>query len=197
MLSYLIMTEPEIRQVCAWLCDGEYAAYYLPDYTEMQKRQMGFCNPDRRKNFYSYYNNTRLVGFTNLLEEETEVLVGTGVSPQLCNKGYGRQILALVRQIAAQLYPNKPLYLEVRCWNRRAIACYQRAGFCIEGESFEQTTPMGKGSFYRLRMGICRQFVTNFSISFRSFSMGNVKRFSFLRLQTISKSSIINHKGGE
>lgn len=70
--------------------------------------------------------------------------------PQLCNKGYGRQILALVRQIAAQLYPNKPLYLEVRCWNRRAIACYQRAGFCIEGEAFEQTTPMGKGSFYRM-----------------------------------------------
>ena len=94
MLSYHIMTEPEKRQVCAWQYDGEYAAYNLPDYTEMQKRQMGFCNPDRRKNFYSYYNNTRLVGFTNLLEEETEVFVGIGVSPQLCNKGYGRQILA-------------------------------------------------------------------------------------------------------
>lgn len=129
MLSYHIMTEPEKRQVCAWQYDGEYAAYNLPDYTEMQKRQMGFCNPDRRKNFYSYYDDARLVGFTNLLEEETEVFVGIGVSPQLCNKGYGRQILALVRQIAAQLYPNKPLYLEVRCWNRRAIACYQRAGF--------------------------------------------------------------------
>lgn len=89
MLSYHIMTEPEKRQVCAWQYDGEYAAYNLPDYTEMQKR------------------------------------------------------------------------------------------------------------LYRLRMGICRQFVTNFSISFRNFSMGNVKRFSFLRLQTISKSSIINHKGGE
>ena len=150
MLRYHIMTEPKKRQVCAWQYDGEYAAYNLPDYTEMQKRQMGFCNPDRRKNFYSYYNNTRLVGFTNLLEEETEVFVGIGVSPQLCNKGYGRQILALVRQIAAQLYPNKPLYLEVRCWNRRAIACYQRAGFCIEGEAFEQTTSMGKGSFYRM-----------------------------------------------
>ena len=101
MLSYHIMTEPEKRQVCAWQYDGEYAAYNLPDYTEMQKRQMGFCNPDRRKNFYSYYNNTRLVGFTNLLEEETEVFVGIGVSPQLCNKGYGRQILALVALLPA------------------------------------------------------------------------------------------------
>lgn len=44
MLSYHIMTEPEKRQVCAWQYDGEYAAYNLPDYTEMQKRQMGFCN---------------------------------------------------------------------------------------------------------------------------------------------------------
>ena len=51
MLSYHIMTEPEKRQVCAWQYDGEYAAYNLPDYTEMQKRQMGFCNPDRRKIF--------------------------------------------------------------------------------------------------------------------------------------------------
>ena len=41
MLSYHIMTEPEKRQVCAWQYDGEYAAYNLPDYTEMQKRQMG------------------------------------------------------------------------------------------------------------------------------------------------------------
>ena len=92
MLRYHIMTEPEKRQVCAWQYDGEYAAYNLPDYTEMQKRQMGFCNPDRRKNFYSYCDDTRLVGFTNLLEEETEVFVGIGVSPQLCNKGYGRLI---------------------------------------------------------------------------------------------------------
>ena len=81
MLRYHIMTEPEKRQVCAWQYDGEYAAYNLPDYTEMQKRQMGFCNPDRRKNFYSYCDDTRLVGFTNLLEEETEVFVGIGVSP--------------------------------------------------------------------------------------------------------------------
>ena len=51
MLRYHIMTEPEKRQVCARQYDGEYAAYNLPDYTEMQKRQMGFCNPDRRKNF--------------------------------------------------------------------------------------------------------------------------------------------------
>lgn len=87
MLSYHIMTEPEKRQVCAWQYDGEYAAYNLPDYTEMQKRQMGFCNPDRRKNFYSYYNNTRLVGFTNLLEEETEVFVGIGVPPSCATKG--------------------------------------------------------------------------------------------------------------
>lgn len=150
MLRYHIMTEPEKQQVCDWQYDGEYAAYNLPDYAQMQQRQMGFCNPQRQKNFYSYYDGSRLVGFTNLLEEEKAVFVGIGVSPDLCNKGYGRQILTLVRQIAAQLYPNKPLYLEVRCWNRRAIACYQRAGFCIKGEAFEQTTPMGKGSFYRM-----------------------------------------------
>lgn len=41
MLRYHIMTEPEKRQVCAWQYDGEYAAYNLPDYTEMQKQADG------------------------------------------------------------------------------------------------------------------------------------------------------------
>ena len=111
---------------------------------------MGFCNPKRDKNFFSYYDGEVLVGFTNLLEEESGVFVGIGVSPDLCSKGYGQQILSLVKERSFRLYPGKPLYLEVRCWNRRAVACYQRAGFAIEGQPFEQTTSMGKGSFYRM-----------------------------------------------
>ena len=126
MLCCHQMTESEKQEVCSWKYEGEYAVYNLPDYKTMQEKQMGFCNPKRDKNFFSYYDGEVLVGFTNLLEEESGVFVGIGVSP------------------------GKPLYLEVRCWNRRAVACYERAGFAIEGQPFRQTTSMGKGSFYRM-----------------------------------------------
>ena len=134
MLTYHLITENEKRKICCWKYEGEYAAYNLPDYQTMQKKQIGFCNPNRDKNFFSYYDEEVLVGFTNILEEETQVFLGIGVAPDLCGKGYGQ----------------KPICLEVRCRNKRAVACYQKSGFCIEGETFEQTTPMGPGLFYRM-----------------------------------------------
>lgn len=150
MLTYHLITESEKREICCWKYEGEYAAYNLPDYQTMQKKQIGFCNPNRDKNFFSYYDGEVLVGFTNILEEETQVFLGIGVAPDLCGKGYGQKILDAAKSISRSLYPSKPICLEVRCWNKRAVACYQKSGFCIEGEAFEQTTPMGPGLFYRM-----------------------------------------------
>ena len=45
---------------------------------------------------------------------------------------------------------NKPLYLEVRTWNIRAVKCYQKAGFRIDGQAYELTTGIGTGTFYRM-----------------------------------------------
>ena len=56
-------------------------------------------------------------------------------------------------ELSKQLFPNKPLYLEVRTWNERAIACYQKAGFVVEGDGFTQKTYDGEGTFYRMIRG--------------------------------------------
>lgn len=50
-------------------------------------------------------------------------------------------------EISKKLYPNKPLYLEVRTWNIRAVKCYQKAGFRIDGQAYELTTGIGTGTF--------------------------------------------------
>ena len=144
------LTEAEKRQICAWKYDGEYAVYDLPAYEEMRERQTGFCNPEREANYRAWYQAGCLVGFTNLLEEERSVFVGIGVAPEFCGKGYGQRILKEAHALSKQLFPDKPLYLEVRTWNTRAVRCYQKAGFQIDGAPFEQVIGMGPGTFYRM-----------------------------------------------
>ena len=149
-LVYRNLSEEDKRQICAWKYDGKYDIYNLPSYEEMQARQIGFMNPKTEKNFYAFGDENVLVGFVNILEEEAEVFIGIGVNPDLCGKHYGQRILMITYEISKVLYPNKPLYLEVRAWNTRAVKCYEKAGFRIDGDPYELTTNIGTGIFYRM-----------------------------------------------
>lgn len=145
-----IMTEDEKRAVCSWKYEGEYALYNLPTYEEMKAKKTGFMNPNKAKNYYSFYVQDAYVGFVNILEEAEEVFIGIGVNPEFCNRGYGQQMLQEVYEISKRLYPAKPLYLEVRSWNKRAIRCYEKAGFKVEGFPYQLETGIGLGTFYRM-----------------------------------------------
>lgn len=149
-LVYRNLSEDAKRQICAWKYGGEYDLYNLPSYEEMQVRQIGFMNPQREKNYYGFWDESILVGFVNILEEKEEVFIGIGVNPDLCNKHYGQRMLLITYEISKKLYPDKPLYMEVRTWNIRAVKCYQKAGFRIDGQAYELTTGIGTGTFYRM-----------------------------------------------
>ena len=144
------LSEQDKMEICSWKYDKEYEIYNLPYYEEMKEKEQGFMNSKSEKNYRGYFDNEVLVGFTNILEEEQEVFVGIGVHPNFCNKGYGELILNESYKISNQYYPNKPLYLEVRTWNKRAIHCYKKVGFEIDGDSFEMKTSIGLGTFYRM-----------------------------------------------
>lgn len=116
----------------------------------MKEKGFAFGNPERDKNFYSFVENGRLIGFVNILEEEKEVFIGIGVDPNCCGHGYGQKILELAAEISRKNTPGKPLYLEVRTWNRRAVCCYEKAGFKIDGDEIRQETSIGEGRFYRM-----------------------------------------------
>lgn len=144
------LTDAHKREICAWRYEGEYAVYNQPSYEEMATRGAGFMNAAREKNFHGFSVGDRLVGFVNIHEELREVFIGVGVHPDFCNQGYGRRILDAAADYVRRHFPGKPLYLEVRTWNERAIRCYQRAGFAIVTEPFIQTTGSGKGTFYKM-----------------------------------------------
>ena len=147
-LTYHTITEEEAKEVCSWKYPGEYACYNMPSYEELKARNSMFGNPLRVKNFRSYYDGTLFVGITNLVEEPTEVFLGISLHPDLCGKGYGASIIDEAYRISRQLYPDKTLYLTVRTWNKRAIRCYEKAGFVIDGEAFELKNR--SGTFYRM-----------------------------------------------
>lgn len=149
-LTNRFLTDTDKREICAWHYEGEYALYDLPPYEKMKAQGCAFFNPERERNYRGFFDGGKLVGFVNILEEEREVFIGIGVAPNLCGRGYGREMLLEAYGISKGKYPGKSLYLEVRTWNQRAVRCYQNAGFQIDGEPFEQVTQMGIVTFYRM-----------------------------------------------
>ena len=148
MLACHLTTEEEKILIMEWKYEGEYSVYNAEPYEEQKKKGFGFANP--QNHFYSFYDEKKLIGFINLYEEKTEVFFGIGVKPEECGKGYGSQMTETACKISRRLFPGKPLYLEVRTWNQRAVRCYEKAGFHIVGEPIRQTTSAGEGVFYHM-----------------------------------------------
>ncbi len=148
MLACHPTTEEEKILITEWKYEGEYSVYNAEPYEEQKKKGFGFANP--QNHFYSFYDEKKLIGFINLYEEKTEVFFGIGVKPEECGKGYGSQMTETACKISRALFPGKPLYLEVRTWNQRAVRCYEKAGFHIVGEPIRQTTSAGEGVFYHM-----------------------------------------------
>ena len=78
------------------------------------------------------------------------VFFGIGVNPALCDQGYGQMISKKACKLSHQLFPGKPVFLEVRTWNIRAVRCYEKAGFRIVGEPIKRITPIGEGLFFHM-----------------------------------------------
>ena len=148
MLACHPTTEEEKILITEWKYEGEYSVYNAEPYEEQKKKGFGFANPQNHS--YSFYDEKKLIGFINLYEEKTEVFFGIGVKPEECGKGYGSQMTETACKISRRLFPGKPLYLEVRTWNQRAVRCYEKAGFHIVGEPIRQTTSAGEGVFYHM-----------------------------------------------
>lgn len=148
MLAFHKTTEEEKHAICEWKYEGDYAIYNNASYEEQVRTHRGFADP--KNNFYSFCSGTALIGYINLIEEESAVRFGIGVNPAFCGQGYGRAITEKACELAHELYPGKPVCLEVRTWNTRAVRCYEKAGFRIVGEPILKTTPIGEGLFFHM-----------------------------------------------
>lgn len=149
MLKLQQMTREDAIQICDWKYPDEYSIYDMPSYSIMETKGIALANPKSIKNYYTFYDGEILIGFINLLNEKDAIFLGIGVSPEECSNGYGYQILKQAIELAYSLHGNKLIYLEVRSWNKRAVRCYEKAGFEVV-DTFKQETYAGQGEFYRM-----------------------------------------------
>lgn len=145
------LSEEQAKEISKWKYSGEYSIYNLPSWYKMVEENYSLTDAVRRERYIGYVNKVgELVGFVNLLDEGDTVFFGIGINPNSCNKGIGKIITKLALMESEKRFPNKPVVLEVRTWNKRAVNCYKSQGFEIV-ETKQQETYIGFGEFYVMR----------------------------------------------
>ncbi|MEL7603612.1 MAG: GNAT family N-acetyltransferase [Bacillota bacterium] len=146
------LTEADARTVCGWHYEGEYAVYNS-EWDTVVSGHWAIANAEkRRREFYSLRNDAEaLIGFFRLQEQEGFVLISLGLAPEHCGQGLGKAAMALILDEARRTAPGKRPELEVRAFNKRAIACYERCGFSII-DTYYKETPVGGDMFIRMAL---------------------------------------------
>lgn len=150
-LKQVKFTEELAKEVTTWKYEGDYEIYNLPSWDEVLKKQISLCIEEKRKNFIGYVNEqNNLVGFVNLVDEGDSVFWGIGIKPKYCGVGIGKQIIKMALDECKKRYKNKPIILEVRSWNKRAVNCYESQGFKVINIK-KQETYAGFGEFFVMK----------------------------------------------
>jgi len=145
------LSEEQAKEISTWKYDGEYSIYNLPSWDKMVEENYSICDGLKRDRYIGYTDgNNELIGFVNLLDEGQSVFFGIGINPNCCNKGMGKVIIKMALLECEKRFPNKPVILEVRTWNKRAVNCYRSQGFEII-QTKVQETKIGFGEFYVMR----------------------------------------------
>jgi ribosomal-protein-alanine N-acetyltransferase len=144
-LRIVELTEAYARQVCnEWIYDGEYAVYNVT-WEEAVQQDWAITNAEKRDLQFRGVmdDDDTLVGFFRMAENcENRIEIGLGMRPEQCGQGLGKGFVQFIMDYVRERFPAYQLYLEVRPFNKRAIACYEAAGFELKCQH-EKVTPSG------------------------------------------------------
>ena len=141
------LTADRAAEIRAWR-GGRPAFYPFPAREELSSED----GPGREGGYRAVLDESgALCGFFRLFEEKGALLLCPGMKPELCGQGLGERFLRTVLADFRERFPDRPLGLEVRAFDRRARACCRRAGF-EEISRSRRDTPMGGDEFIRMRL---------------------------------------------
>jgi len=147
-LKKVKLTEMHAKEISNWKYDEEYSIYNLPTWDKMLQEKYSLCDDAKRERYIGFVNeNKELVGFVNLQDQGDSVFFGIGVNPRVCGIGLGKRITEIALIESQNRFPNVPVVLEVRTWNKRAVCCYKSQNFKVIATK-EQETKLGFAKFY-------------------------------------------------
>lgn len=131
--SLIAMTEDHAVTICQWKYPAPYHTYNWPTWEIVKMQAIEFGDPDIRIAQYRSIidGNGTLIGFVQLFALQATVRLSLFLAPVYCGNGVGAQAMQLVIREAQVSYAHYEIDLEVETWNKRAIACYIKAGFKI------------------------------------------------------------------
>lgn len=118
------------KEIVSWRYPNEYSVYNLPSWDEIVTNNWGLSSPIKReKEFFSIILNQQFIGYTRFSKRNDRIWIGIGLKPSYCGKGHGKKVMELIVGIVKVKYPEVPIALQVRVFNKRAISAYKSIGF--------------------------------------------------------------------
>ncbi|MPQ43117.1 GNAT family N-acetyltransferase [Clostridium tarantellae] len=132
-LKVVNLTENYAEEICKWKYEGEYCVYNYPAWSDILKDNWAITIQEKREQeFLALVDDYNfLCGYIRLISKKDYVIVALGLKPSLCGQGLGKTIMYIIKKICMKIYSNQKILLEVRSFNKRAIKCYEKAGFKI------------------------------------------------------------------
>ena len=129
-----VITEEMAKEICTWNYPNEYSVYNLSDWDTSVQFNLELTIKEKRElEYVGFLLLDELIAFGRIFQNDPIVFIGIGLKPSYCDKGQGKYILKmLITEAKKRFTITNKIALEVRCFNYRAIKCYQNIGFKIE-----------------------------------------------------------------
>jgi ribosomal-protein-alanine N-acetyltransferase len=144
------LTEEFAKQVCAWKYEGEYSVYDFASWEFAVRQRWSITDPRARESQYRAVTGGQeeLIGFFRMSEdEEGKIEIGLGLRPDRCGQGIGKHFVRLITRYALNRHPGRPVYMEVRTFNKRAVKCYEACGYKVVLRHRKQL-PWGSNEYF-------------------------------------------------
>lgn len=149
------LTENVAKEICSWRYSNEYSIYNYPSWNKIAAEKWAITIEEKRKKEFNTLldGSNNLCGYIRLVNKDNYILLGLGLKPDLCGQDLGNDAMNLIIEHCRNKYNDKKIILEVRSFNKRAIKCYEKAGFHVI-DTYKKNTPIGYGVFLKMEFTI-------------------------------------------